>query len=193
MLKIKEGEPWVMWPNNLVDNFIEFPANKIFDYDGNFDFKMVFAFEVPITKKCSLFSKLPDYVGVDIEEYGFTFIYTDENKHTEYVFMDYKWEINTKYELHIKKIKNVISVYINDSLIFDEFLKGKLASDDISHIVFGAGNFPKNNFNLNYFSVILHYLSIKKEGILISEHLFDNFIHNKSFDKTNNCNFIYKI
>lgn len=193
MLKIKEGEPWVMWPNNLVDNFIDFPANKIFDYDGNFDFKVVFQFETPINKKCSLFSKLPDYVGVDIEEYGFTFIYTDENKYTEYLFTDYKWEINTKYQIHIKKRKNVISLYVNESLIFNEFLKNKLASDDISHIIFGAGNFPKNNFNLNYFPVILHNVEIVKEKDLISKHDFEIFIHDKSFDVTNNCNFIYKI
>lgn len=193
MLKIKEGEPWVMWPNNLVDNFVDFPANKIFDYDGNFDFKVVFEFETPITKKCSLFSKLPDYVGVDIEEYGFTFIFTDETKHTEYIFTDYKWEPNKVYNLHIKKRKNVISLYINESLIFNEFLKNKLASDDISHIIFGAGNFPKNNFNLNYFSVILHNVEVVKEKEVISKHEFETFIHDKSFDLTNNCNFIYKI
>lgn len=193
MLKIKEGEPWVMWPNNLVDNFIEFPANKIFDYDGNFDFKVVFEFETPITKKCSLFSKLPDYVGIDLEEYGFTFIYTDDKKHTEYVYTDFKFEINTKYEFHIKKRENIISVYLNNILVLNEFLKHKLASDNISHIIFGAGNFPKNNFNLNYFSVILHSVEITKEKELISKHDFNLFIHNKSFDLTNNCNFIYKI
>ena len=154
---------------------------------------MVFQFETPINKKCSLFSKLPDYVGVDIEEYGFTFIYTDENKHTEYLFTDYKWEINTKYQIHIKKRKNVISLYVNESLIFNEFLKNKLASDDISHIIFGAGNFPKNGINLNYTNVTLHQLEIIKENSLICKHEFETFIYNKSFDETDNCNFIYKI
>lgn len=193
MLKIKEGEPWVMWPNNLVDNFIDFPANKIFDYDGNFDFKMVFEFETPIRKKCALFSKLPNYVGVDLVEHGFTFIFTDETNNSEYIYTDYKWEINTKYHLHVKKRKNVISLYINGSLIFNEFITKKLASDDVSHIIFGAGNFPKNDFNLNYFSVILHSVEITKEKDLISKHDFEKFINNKSFDVTNNCNFIYKI
>lgn len=77
--------------------------------------------------------------------------------------------------------------------MFNEFLKNKLASDDISHIIFGAGNFPKNDFNLNYFPVILHNVEIVKEKELISKHDFEIFIHDKSLDLTNNCNFIYKI
>ena len=42
MLRIEKGNPWAMWPDNLVDNFIDNPANKIFDYEGNFMFHLVF-------------------------------------------------------------------------------------------------------------------------------------------------------
>ncbi len=42
MLKITKGNPWVMWPDSLVENFITDPANKILDYNGNFDFKLIF-------------------------------------------------------------------------------------------------------------------------------------------------------
>ena len=42
MLKINKGGPWIMWPNSLVENFIEFPANKIFDFDGDYSFLLEF-------------------------------------------------------------------------------------------------------------------------------------------------------
>lgn len=193
MLKIQEGEPWVMWPDKLVGNFIDYPANKIFDYDGDYEFTIDFEFERPILKKQTLFSKLPSYFGFDLEPNGFTFIYTEEDNNTEYVSVNYQWQHKERYKLKILKRSFEIFIYIDDILIMTEFLKTKLKVDDISHIIFGAGNFPKNGFNLNYFSVILHSVKIIKDSELISDHEFNKFIHNKSFDLTNNCNFIYKI
>lgn len=193
MLKIDEGAPWVMWPNNLVDNFVTEPANQIFDYGGNYQFHITFSFENDIIKRSTLFSKLPSYLGIDLDENGFTFIYTYECGTTEYEIIPNKWEINRIYHFCITKKDEILSIYLDDLLLFTIKLKQKLASNDNSHIIFGAGNFPKNNFNLNYFSVILYRVTIMKEGKEIAHHNFDKFIHNKSFDNTNNCNFIYKI
>ena len=193
MLRIKEGEPWVMWPNNIVPNFINYPANRIFDFDGNFVFKIIFELDKPIINKSTLFSKLPSYFGVDLESNGITFILSDINGFTQYHFNDYTWEIDKRYELIIKKNGNSISYYINNILLLNIFIENKLSEDDNSHIIFGAGNFPKNNYNLNYFSLILHEIEIKKEGVVICKHDFKKIIHNKSFDLTNNCNFINKI
>ena len=83
MLRIEEGEPWVMWPDNLVANFIDYPANKIFDYNGEFEFKLVFELVAPVKRKSTLFSKLPSYFGIDIEEYGLLLIVTEDTKNTE--------------------------------------------------------------------------------------------------------------
>jgi hypothetical protein len=193
MLKIDAGEPWVMWPDMLVANFIENPANKILDYDGDFRFILKYELINPVTKKSSLFSKLPSYFGVDLEENGLTLIITDITGNTDYVFANFTWEVSKIYTLLLLKENNILKIIINNVDILQYKIKDNLAKDDISHIIFGAGNFPKNGFNLNYFSFILHYLLIEKEGIKISEHNFDNFIHNKSFDITNNCNFIHKI
>ena len=193
MLKIEEGKPWVMWPDILVANFIDYPANKILDYDGNFVFKIKFELTKPIKKKSTLFSKLPSYFGVDLEEYGLLLIVTDNTKKTDYLFGNNIWNVGEIYELEIKKINNVIQVMLNGTSLINYELKNDLASDDISHIIFGAGNFPKNGFNLNYSELILHYLSITKDEMVIAEHYFNQFIHNKSFDETGNCNFIHLI
>lgn len=193
MLKIEKGNPWVMWPNNLVNNFIDDPANKIFDYDGKFNFILEFEITEPIIDKSSLFAKLPSYFGVDIEHLGLTLIYTTEDGKSEYKFLNYEWKLNKKYVLVISKNDNILKYEIDGLVIFETKINQKLKGDDISHIIFGAGNFPKNGFNLNYISVILYKVSISKDDIIISNHSFDKFIHNKSYDSTENCNFIHKI
>jgi hypothetical protein len=193
MLKINKENIWVMWPDFLADNFIDYPSNKIFDYRGNFNFLIEFQLSDVVTNKMTLFAKLPTYFGIDIEISGLLAIFNEEGDETKYLTKNYGWEPNKKYKLEITKDGNDIKVTINNELIFDIILKTNLIEDNKPHIIFGSGNFPKNDYNLNYFDGTISYLSIKKDGTLISEHTFEKFIHNKSYDLTNNCNFIHKI
>lgn len=193
MLKINKDNIWVMWPDFLVDNFIDYPSNKIFDYSGNFNFLLKFKLADIVKEKMTLFAKLPTYFGIDIENYGALIVYNEDGSNTKYLTKDYKWVPNKEYILEIKKESNNINITINDELLFEITLKTKLVEDERPHIIFGSGNFPKNGYNLNYFDGAINYLSIIKDGQLISEHKFEKFIHNKSYDLTNNCNFIHKI
>jgi hypothetical protein len=193
MLKIKEGEPWIMWPNILGQKFIKDPANRIFDYEGNFSFRLVFELDDVIAKKSTLFAKLPSYFGVDLEEYGILLIITDHKGKTEYLTCNFQWDAGKKYELLITKSQEVITLYIDGEALNLYFIEDKLASDENSHIIFGAGNFPKNDFNLNYLGVTLHELEIIREEETISKHAFEEFIHGKSYDLTDNCNFLHQI
>lgn len=193
MLKIVKGNPWVMWPDSLVENFIDEPANKILDYGGDFDFKLTFELPELVTEKSTLFSKLPSYFGVDIEVNGLTIILNEKERTAKYMFVDFTWKPNEKYNLEIIQRNKIIIIKINGETLLNYQIETELSSDGISHIIFGAGNFPKNNFNLNYIDVMLHQFEIVKEGVTISKHNFDTFIHNKSFDETGNCNFIHKI
>lgn len=193
MLKIVKGNPWVMWPDSLVENFIDEPANKILDYSGDFDFILTFELPELVTEKSTLFSKLPSYFGVDIEVNGLTIILNEKERTAKYMFVDFIWMPNEKYNLEIIQRNKIIIVKINGETLLNYQIETELSSDGISHIIFGAGNFPKNNFNLNYIDVILHQFEIVKEGVTISKHNFETFIHNKSFDETGNCNFIHKI
>lgn len=193
MLKIKEGEPWIMWPNILGQKFIKDPANRIFDYDGNFSFRLTFELSATVTKKSTLFAKLPSYFGIDLEEYGILLIVTDNKGKTEYLTCNFQWEPEKKYDLLITKSQEVITLYIDGEALNLYFIEDKLASDENSHIIFGAGNFPKNDFNLNYLEVTLHELEIIREEETISKHVFEEFIHGKSYDLTDNCNFLHQI
>lgn len=193
MLKINKGEPWLMWPDILVANFIDFPANKIFDHDGDFKFTIIFESDEIIEEKSTLFSKLPSYFGIDLEPSHVTLIFNEENKKVKYLRANVTITPNIKNEIKIIKRGMELSVHLNGDQIITHELIQNLKKNAESHIIFGSGNFPENNFNLNYFSFILHYLSVEKDGVLIAEHTFEKYIHNKSFDLTGNCNFIHKI
>lgn len=196
-LKIEKGEPWIMWPNRLANNFIDYPANWIFEYNGNYEFHLTFELMENIKNKSTLFSKLPTYLGFDLETFGSTFIYFDNDK-MQYAHADYNWEVGIVYKFLIKKVNNNIKIYLSnyklkDYLLYDIILNNSIVIDKESHIIFGAGNFPKNNFNLNYLPFILYELKIIKDNEIICNHKFEKFIFNKSFDLTGNCNFIHKI
>lgn len=193
MLRINKGEPWVMWPDSMVANFIEDPANKVFDYEGDFTFSLSFNLTFPVEEKSTLFSKLPSYFGVDLERNGLVLLYTYRNTDTKYEWVDYSWKIETEYIITLRKSGNILELLVNDEKLLILTLTDILASDNNSHIIFAAGNFPKNGFNLNYLDVNLNHLTVEKQGTLISKHNFETFIHNKSFDITGNCNFIHKI
>lgn len=193
MLKIKEGEPWIMWPNILGQKFIKDPANHIFDHEGDFSFRLVFELDEAVTKKSTLFAKLPSYFGIDLEDYGILLIVTDNSGKTEYLTCNFEWEANKKYDLLITKEEGAVTVYIDGNALTLYFIEDKLAADPNSHIIFGAGNFPKNGFNLNYLGVTLHELEIIRDTETISKHVFEEFIHGKSYDLTDNCNFLHQI
>lgn len=193
MLRIEQGKPWVMWPNSLVDNFIEFPANRILDYSGDFKIQITFELEKIVNQKSTLFAKLPSYFGIDLEEKGISLLVTPHGKLTKYIFAEFLWELNVIYNLVIDKHNNIITILVNSKPLITFTIEDKLSSDTNSHIILGAGNFPENDFNLNYLEVVLHKFYILKDNNLISKHNFNTFIHNKSFDETENCNFIHKI
>lgn len=193
MLKINKGEPWLMWPNSLVENFIDFPANQIFEHSGDFSIKIDFTLDEKITDKAALFCKLPLYCGIDLEEHGLLLILTYPQGKPDYIFGSFTWETDVRYVFELKKTKNRMDITINGETIISTLVRDLSKKDDLSHIIFGAGNFPSNGFNLNYASLTLYYLEIVKDGEVISKHEFEEFIHDKSIDLTDNCNFINKI
>ena len=58
-----------------------------------------------------------------------------------------------------------------------------LGYSESPHIIFGAGNFPKNNFNLNYTDIDLHEFKLTVNDEILSHHTFEKFIHDSSSDQ----------
>ena len=132
----------------------------------------------------------------------------------EFLFSDLTLGYDVNFlTLYYKKETKKAELYINDSLAIEYALKEdeEFTKGNEPHVIFGAGNFPHNGFNLNYCSYDLDYLIIAKKCVSLSDikGLYNGEIQSvdgvvglydftkktdyKIYDLTGNCNFIHKI
>ena len=192
MLEIRKGNPWIFWPSSICDTFPTDPANK--KLNGKHSFKLEFDFTLldDSNEKKTIFSMLPMYSGFDVDNGCDIFLYNIGETKTKVLpkLVKVGEKTNIKFEYIYGKR---ITLYINDKEYSVELNDEELGFDESPHIVFGAGNFPKNGFNLNYTDFNLHNFKLEVNDELISHHEFKKFIHDKSYDLTGNCNFIHKL
>jgi len=192
MLEIRKGNPWIFWPSSICDTFPTDPANK--KLNGKYSFKLEFDFTLldDSNEKKTIFSMLPMYSGFDVDNGCDIFLYNIGETQTKVLPKLVKVGENTNIKFEYIYGKR-ITLYINDKEYSVELNEEELGFDESPHIVFGAGNFPKNGFNLNYTDFNLHNFKLEVNDELISHHEFKKFIHDKSYDLTGNCNFIHKL
>jgi hypothetical protein len=194
MLEIRKGNPWIFWPSSICDTFPLDPANK--KLNGKFSFTLDIDFTLLDDTECkkTIFSLLPMYSGYDCDKGCDIFLYNDgEKTHTK--VLPNLVHPNKKTNIKFKYIYNKgIEFSVDNNIQVRVEMKNKtLGYSESPHIIFGAGNFPKNNFNLNYTDIDLHEFKLTVNDEILSHHTFEKFIHDKSFDLTENCNFIHKI
>ena len=97
-------------------------------------------------------------------------------------------------KVHKLKVENIdftnFNVYIDNKKV--------LSTHNFNHtndpqIFFGSETFPWGSPDLNSCDMDLINFKLYHEDTLISNHDFNNIIHNKFVDLTNNCNFIHKL
>lgn len=195
MLHIKKSNPWLFWPSHICDTFPMNAANRVLTGEKEFEL------EVDLTVKetegviGTLFTLLPHYTAIDIYEGRLLFTMMNEDKKTEY------WDLPVPVydDVHLNIIwkhlpNNSFTVFINKRKVQEvDLTKKAFASESEPHIILGAGNFPKNGFNLNYTDIELHEFKVTQNEKLLCHHTFQDFIYDKSVDITGNCNFINKI
>lgn len=194
MLTIKRGNPWVFFPQGICDMFPETPGNLLLTGDHYFKFELKFKLLEDTTDQKTLFAIIPRYTGLDIHESKlvFTITYEDGVDHLDMPLVIKPFVNHSIKVLH--KPKEAMYLYIDNMLMLNiNLTKRKLGVAEKPHIIFGAGNFPKNGFNLNYVDVELQEFTLYDESSTLAHHLFKEFIFNKSVDLTDNCNFIHKL
>lgn len=213
---INSGEPWLMWPDK-----VSYQINKgnIGDtFEGETDFTLAMNIKI-LTKsetKRTIFAKLPNYCGIDLEPNNHFLLILKLLKNDEetYKYIVSDESINDDFNIlmfRYSKFKRLISVSINENVVVSYYLDDdeSLTVGHEPHIIFGAGNFPHNNFNLNYCSYDMDFLLISKTYMEHNEiistmselnntnsvALFDFKEHTdyKVYDLTGNCNFLHKI
>lgn len=194
MLKINKGNPWLFWPSSICETFPEHPSNLLLTGDKEFSFTIEFTMQDDSIDHKTIFALLPRYSGLDVyvDKSIFTITYEDETVYYDIGDVIKPFEKTIVTFLHLPKEKLV--VFINKKVVVEEDLTNKtFGLSEAPHIVFAAGNFPKNDFNLNYVDLDLHNFNIKHEGKTITNHDFQQQIFDKFVDTTDNLNFIHKL
>jgi hypothetical protein len=214
---ITKGEPWLMWPDK-----VSFGINKgnIGDIlEGKTDFTLSIELNIMTytNNKRTIFAKLPNYCGIDLdvddrlllilklvknnEEYH-KYIMSDESLPSGFNLLTYQYS----------KKNRTITILINSLCVISYIMDidEELTQGIEPHIIFGAGNFPHNDFNLNYCSFDLNFLMLSKsyktyeeilniknnntkDDTIIALFDFKNYTNYKVYDNTGNCNFLHKI
>ena len=194
MIDIKKGSPWVFWPSSICDTLPENPGNKILSGDQYFHLTFRLTLTDNSDEQKTLFALVPKFTGLDVYKDKMILTITCEDGPS---YIDLPLLINYKEEVIISlehSPKEYFRLFINNKLIHEEVLQGRVFGLDKSpHILIGAGNFPKNNFNLNYTEFELKEFILKDNRHVISHHKFEEFIFDKSVDLTGNLNFIHKL
>ena len=194
MLKISKGEPWLFWPSSICETFPEKPANLILSGEYNFEVELSFILRDYSDKQKTIFALVPHYTGLDLYKDQIVFTVTYEDKARYYrlprIFTP---DITTNIRIE-HKVKEHFKIFIDKEEVVSESLSDKsLGKCPHPHIIFGAGNFPKNNFNLNYTDIDLLRFSLFQNGSLLADHFFEERIFDKYVDITGNLNFIHKV
>jgi hypothetical protein len=194
MLSIKKGHPWIFWPSSICDTLPINPGNKLLSGDKYFKLTLEYILRDSSDDQKTLFTIVPRFTGLDLYKNKSVLTVTCEDN-AEYIDLDYIAIENERTKLVIEHSSEVFfNLFINDSLIHNLDLKGRsFGIADSPHLILGAGNFPKNDFNLNYLDVDFLEFKLEDETQVVSHHRFEEFIFDKSVDSTDNCNFIHKL
>lgn len=191
MLSIRNKEPWAFWPTRVCPSFFEIPGNHVLGGKYNFKLEIDFTLINTYGEKSTILSLLPIYTSLNYynEHMSNVDVHTEDGM----TWAEIK-DIISKGKKHKVIFENTanstLKIFIDDKQVFET---EKFSTVDDPQLVLGAGNFPWHNENHHYCDLDLHEFKLYHNDELISHHLFDNFIYEKSFDLTDNCNFIHKI
>lgn len=193
-MRISKGSPLVFWPSSICETFPENPSNLLLSGEKEFSFSVEFTIQEEVIDHATVFTLLPRYCGLDVynNKSIITITYEEEAKYYDIgnIIQPFKRTLVTFQNLP----KDKFVVFINREAVLEENLSEKtLGISNAPHIIFGAGNFPKNDFNLNYVNMDLHSFKINHQGSEVTNHLFEEKIFDKFVDTTGNLNFIHKI
>ena len=198
---IKEGEPWLLWPSMVSYGLNKGSIGNTFEGEHSFCLEMTFRVLSKEPSKRTLFAKLPSYMGIDIEGENNRLLLIlnlrkDKETYYEYLMSEIGigWDLKTLIFSYDRE-QRVLKVTVDENTLIKYELKEEeeLNRGDDPHIIFGAGNFPHNDFNLNYCSYEITHLRISRDSEVLGLYDFKERTDYKIYDFTINCNFIHKI
>ena len=191
MIDISRKNPWLFWPNSICPSFSNTPASDTLM--GDKYYKLEITFEYTPGNKKDLFGIVPNYTGFSVVD-NRVFLGIGYHDQDDWFAIDYFLKPNTKYTVtFIHEPNDYLEVFIDSESIYKVNLKERpLAVMDNPQMFIGAAYWPTKDES-DEIDYRLHELKIFNAERLISHHTFQKFIHSKSYDLTDNCNFIHRL
>lgn len=193
MIHIEKNKPWIFYPSVLCDSYPENPANKIISGEYDFQIEMRITLLDTEDKNGTVFSILPKYTGLDIHKNLLFFTVKFEDESSQFYQFPFTIYNNVDIDLKMTHVsKKYLKITINDDEQLNLNLeKLGLYNDSNPCIVFGSNSFSHINENSNCTELEMHEFKVYEKNKLLSHHTCDEFIFNKSVDKTGNLNFLH--
>lgn len=191
MISISRKNPWLFWPNSICPAFSDKAAADILKGDQYYKLEIEFTY-LGLGKK-DLFGIVPNYTGFSIVDkrvflgIGFT------DKDDWFAIDEYIEPEEKHLVVFIHKPNESLEVVLDSKKVYKADLKERsLAVMDNPQMFLGAAYWPtKDESDVIDFN--LHRLIISNEKEMLAHHTFEKFIHSKSYDLTDNCNFLHKL
>ena len=192
MKVIKNNIPWVLSPNIICEAFPEDPVTNYINGEYDWEITLDCILNQLDDRDSCLLSILPSYIALDIhkKQLFFTITYSDDT--TEYKQIPV--ELSNKMNLNIS-IKhtpnNKLTVFIDKVEKCSFSLTEKPIKSNISSSVVIGSNTIKESTITKRANILITSFTVKLDGEVKALHLFDEYIFNKSIDKTGNLNFLH--
>jgi len=191
MISISRKNPWLFWPNSICPSFSSKPASEILKGDKYYKLEIQFSY-TPGNKK-DLFGIVPNYTGFSVVD-NRVFLGIGYYDQDDWFPLEHFLQPDTVYTLKFEhQPKESLEVFIDNGSIYKSNLIEKpLAVMDNPQMFIGAAYWPTKDES-DEIDYKLFELKISDEQELLAHHKFEKFIHSKSVDLTDNCNFIHKL
>ena len=199
MFNIPKDDVWVFWPTTICNTFPEDAGNIYLNGKQHFKLELDFELTDETDHYKAIFNILPAYSMLKLLRDRMIFVasFDDSTKEdhnlpllvqlNHRIYLTYEFEPDEYIKLFIKNNTT------GDEINFHINMKGRVFKyEDEPFIVLAGDNIPERSDKEHFTGVAFYEFKLLHRERLLSHHTFDEFIHEKSVDKTGNCNFIHK-
>lgn len=192
MIPTASNRVWALEPNVICETFPSDPVTNYLNSVYKWKVKLGCTLNKVGSGDSCIISILPSYIALDIhkEKLYFTTSYGDNTSEYKEVLIPIHENLLLNISIEHIPNKNLV-VFINNK----EAVKFDLTSKSINVgtktcVVIGSNTFLPTDQSRNS-DLTLHNFSVTVNDVVKSDHDFKKIIFNKSYDKTENLNFLH--
>lgn len=192
MRSTANSKPWALQPSTVCSTFPEAPVTEFITGEYKWKIQLKCKLNVVDNGDACVLSILPSYIALDIHKQNLFFTITYEDDSSEYGMLPIDIVNGQVIDLSlIHEPNKALGIFINDVKMLEFNLVSKgIKTSDGTCVVIGSNTFFPNHQSKPS-DLDLYEFKVYINDELKSDHDFKNIIFNKSYDKTENLNFLH--